>query len=153
MVSRCELINIPANGTVPNFTWHFLPLTVTLKMHFHKPGTKVTSAERRKGDRSQTGCRFPLARFRGQKSNSARLKKAEGKRPGHFIPGFFPGLTPYVHLQLPMSQGKVEAAWRGCKPGSRHWLAFCPSLFLRSGSVCPSHPPRPAFSKQSQYLL
>lgn len=49
MVSQCGLINITANSTVPNFAWNFLPLTVALKMSFHNPGTKVTSAKQRKG--------------------------------------------------------------------------------------------------------
>lgn len=79
MVSQCELINIPANSTVPNFAWNFLPLTVALKMRFHNPGTKVTSAKQRKGlgfDRVPV----PLGSFRGQKSNSARLYLTEHRR-------------------------------------------------------------------------
>lgn len=77
MVSQCELINIAANSTAPNFAWNFLPPTVALRMHFHNPGTKVTPAKQRKGlelDRVLA----PLGSFRGQKSNSARLCLTEG---------------------------------------------------------------------------
>lgn len=134
MVSQRELIDIPTNDTVPNFAWHFLPLTVTLEMHFHNPGTKVTSAERTEGLQSLTVCRFPLAWFRGQKSNPGRLCLTGSwrKEARTLHTGFSPGLTLHIPLLL-MSQGKVEIACHGCKPARRHRLGsvqvFSPERF------------------------
>lgn len=82
------------------------------------------------------------------------VQRAEGKRPGNFMLGFFPGLTLYIHPQLPMSQSKAETALHGCRPGSRHSLVPCPSPFLLAESNCPSLLSLPpASSTPLQHLL
>lgn len=95
------------------------------------------------GDWSLLGCRFPLATFRCRKRNFERLcltEKAEGMRPGHFIAGFSPGLTPCIRPQLPRSRGMAEAACSVAGLAAR----FPFSCFLTQ----PSHPGRvsPSFS-------
>lgn len=155
MVSWCELINIPANSTVPNFAWHFLPLTVTLKCIFIIQARRwlLPSGGRETGAWLGAGSPWLDSGARKATQRGCVLQRAEGKKPGHLILGFFSGLTLYIHPQLPMSQGKVETAWHGCKPSSRHRLALCPSLLLQADSICPSHLPSCTLSKQSQYLL
>lgn len=165
MVSQCGLINISANSTVPNFAWNFLPLTVALKMSFHNPGTKVTSAKQRKGLELD---RLPLAHSGARKATQQGcVQRAEGKGPGNFMLGFFPGLTLYIHPQLPMSQSKAETAWRGCRPATGTAAHPARVLFSwQSPAVLPSCPPllspphhpsscfkQPEYSLPERYLL
>lgn len=110
-----------------------------------------------------TGCWLPLAHSGARKATQRGCvsQRAEGKRPGNFMLGFFPVLTLCIHPQLPMGQSKAETAWCGCRPGSRH--SPCPVRVLfswQSPTVLPScphllpHPHHPNICfEQSKYSL